>query len=789
MSTGIRLTIAAAVATFLGALPLSGGFEDLGWLRATIGAIAAVLIVGLLLRWARAPEFLVPLLQVGGLLSFFALMYAADESLLGFIPTSGTFDALRETLRAGLDDAQQLSAPVATDTKIVPLTGLAVGAVAIVVDLVAVTLRRPAVAGLALLAMYAVAATVSDGVSWLGFVPAGCGFLVLLSAEGRDRLAAWGRPISSSGMRAPRPASLARISVAALAIAVVVPVVVPGLSTNLLTDIGGGSGDGSSHEGRTGDSIDPFTHLRAELTDGEERDLLRLEPDNGVTPYHLRTSVLDAYTGEGWQRGNISTRPEPEDVDSELTVPSELTQQVGSGNAREVRAKVTIENYDSRQLPILYAPREVNVDGNWTYDPDRSEVDGEDSTEDGLSYTMTSIEPRPALSTLEQITERLQIGPTGRWVDLPPTLPDRITTITQQAVAGAQTPFGQARALLNYFTDGTQGFFYAYETKAGTSGDALLDFLDNKQGFCEQYASAMAVMLRTLGIPSRVVLGYTVSRMAENGDGTYTITNRDAHAWVEAKFADVGWVPFDPTPLSDGRNQPPSYENTAPPDGSSSTEVPTTGPTETAGPNGPNNEPTTPPAGGGVDNTNGGSGGVSATTRNIAAPLIGLSVVAIILLPLFLRVSARRRRLQEAGGSDPVRAAAAAWGDLVATLVDSGRAIAPQESPRATARRLIAALKLGPSAESGLRLIALAEERRRYAADATVAGDLPTAVRAVRGGLLGLHSRRRRLAIWLLPRSLTTSVAARVRNGMQQGRVRVRTSVRGLFRWRRKAQT
>lgn len=784
MSISIRLTLAAAAATFLGALPLSGGFEDLGWIRPTIGAIAAVMIVGLLLRWARAPEFVVPVLQLGGLLSFFSLMYATDESLLGFIPTPATFDVLRETIRTGLDDAQTLSAPVSTDTRIVVLTGLAVGAVAIVVDLVAVTLHRPAVAGLALLAMYAVAATVSGGVTWLGFVLAGCGFLVLLSAEGRDRLAAWGRPVSSTGMGSPRPTSLARISVTALAIAVVVPVVVPGLSTNLLSSIGGGSGNGSSDTGVTGDSIDPFASLRGQLTQGEERDLLRVDA-GGEMPYHLRTSVLDAFTDRGWQRSDAAVQVQ--EADGDLSVPPELTSLLSSDDAREIHATVTIENYDSDMLPITYAPLRVGVDGD--YDIDRGEVRADEPTEDGQTYAMDAIEPRPTQGRLEEIAALPPAGATGRWVSLPGSLPPQIAAITRGVVAGEQTPFDQTMALLNYFTDDTEGFFYAFETADGTTGNALLDFLQNKQGFCEQYASAMAVMLRTINIPARVVLGYSISRMGENADGTFTVTNKDAHAWVEARFDGVGWVPFDPTPLTDGRNQTPSY---VPPTSSGETDFPGSSPdatTNTDLQNDPENlQPTNGP-GGPVDNNDGGSGGVSATTRNIAAPLIGIVVVALLLLPLFSRVSSRRRRLLDAAGADPARAAAAAWGEIVATLVDCGRQIAPQESPRATARRLISSLKLGASAESGLRLIALAEERRRYAADAAVSGDLPTAVRAVRTGLLRLHTRRRRFTILVLSRSLTTTLAVRVREGMVLGRTRVRASLRGLLRVGRKAQT
>ena len=68
--------------------------------------------------------------------------------------------------------------------------------------------------------------------------------------------------------------------------------------------------------------------------------------------------------------------------------------------------------------------------------------------------------------------------------------------------------------------------------RTGDSGSALVDFLKNKQGFCQQYAAAMGVMLRVAGIPSRVVLGYEHSPC--HPDGNFTVTTTDAHSWVEA---------------------------------------------------------------------------------------------------------------------------------------------------------------------------------------------------------------------------------------------------------------
>ena len=80
-----------------------------------------------------------------------------------------------------------------------------------------------------------------------------------------------------------------------------------------------------------------------------------------------------------------------------------------------------------------------------------------------------------------------------------------------------------------------------------------MDFLDTKIGFCQQYAAAMGVMLRKAGVPARVVLGYM--HPMPDGNGKFTVTTFDAHAWVEAYFTGIGWVPFDPTPVDGPRRR------------------------------------------------------------------------------------------------------------------------------------------------------------------------------------------------------------------------------------------
>jgi hypothetical protein len=113
-------------------------------------------------------------------------------------------------------------------------------------------------------------------------------------------------------------------------------------------------------------------------------------------------------------------------------------------------------------------------------------------------------------------------------------------------VGSASSPYGAALALESWLRT-TGGF--RYTTKPPSSGaEPLLDFvLRTKRGYCQHFAGAMALMLRYLGIPSRVAEGF-VSGTYDFKTQTWTVTDHDAHAWVEVWFDRYGWLPFDPTP-------------------------------------------------------------------------------------------------------------------------------------------------------------------------------------------------------------------------------------------------
>ena len=131
------------------------------------------------------------------------------------------------------------------------------------------------------------------------------------------------------------------------------------------------------------------------------------------------------------------------------------------------------------------------------------------------------------------------------YTQLPRHVDPRIPQLARQITANSDSNYLRAKAIENYLQT---NFGYTLQLPGHKEDDPLATFLfERKRGHCEYFASSMAVMLRTLGIPARVVNGF---RGGEFNDiaNSYIVREKDAHSWVEAYFPEYGWVTFDPTP-------------------------------------------------------------------------------------------------------------------------------------------------------------------------------------------------------------------------------------------------
>jgi hypothetical protein len=346
------MTLAAGAAVALGAAPLGAIFDEWRWLWYAWAAVATVTGAHLLARYLRLPAALVPVFGAAGLLLYLTAVFCTDGALFGIIPTPESVQLLRAGIDEGFQNINDFATPVPTTTGLVLLTAGALGLTTIVVDVVAVSLRRPAASGLALLALYAVpVAVVLGNVPWVLFAIAACGYLMLLLVEGRDRLAHWGRPVGATprstgtgGGRilappeeAPAPLTGQRIGAIAIALAVILPLMVPGMTGNALNRLSqNGSGDGSGNG--TG-PLNDFVALRGQLRQGDEVTLMTVST-NLDHPQYLRTKVLDRYQNDsGWSPSNVSARTP---VGGGAGLPSPDDEGLATGSKSEFTTKVQL---------------------------------------------------------------------------------------------------------------------------------------------------------------------------------------------------------------------------------------------------------------------------------------------------------------------------------------------------------------------------------------------------------------------------------------------------------------
>ncbi len=147
------------------------------------------------------------------------------------------------------------------------------------------------------------------------------------------------------------------------------------------------------------------------------------------------------------------------------------------------------------------------------------------------------------ISQLKENSDRIY----KMYLQLPPNLPQRVKDLATSLVAGRKTDYDKAKAIEQYLA---KKYPYNLDVRSTPRNRDFVDYFlfDLKQGYCSYYASAMAVLARCAGLPSRYVEGYMLPpEPTKDNPTTYIVTNMQAHAWVEIYFEGYGWLPFEPT--------------------------------------------------------------------------------------------------------------------------------------------------------------------------------------------------------------------------------------------------
>ncbi|WP_210502465.1 transglutaminase family protein [Nocardioides xinjiangensis] len=704
-----------------------------------IGAVVAV--AGALGRRSRLPAvgIVAAQLVLGGLLVLGATTGTP-------VPTPDNVDAFLAALDDALATSRSYAAPVQLGVPPVhPLLLIGGTLVVVLVDVIACTLRRAPVAGLVLLAAYTLPVAVTgNGVSWLLFIVIAGFFLALVFLQHNDQLTSWGRsPDGDRGSFSVRTGAIGNTALAlgagAIALAVVVPAAVPTMSMSVFE----GNGPGT----REVEVQDPMVDLRRDLRRGEDIPLLWVT-SSGPKPSYLRISVLARFSGSEWTPGD---REIPETQTATGALPS--LDGVGlEVPRRESKYDVRVgPDFASAWLPTAPQTTRVVAGSDWRYDVDTRDVIAaeDDVTTADLTYDYTGVQ-------LEYDAESMDAAVSGAgsvagiFTEVPSSLNNEIRRTAASVTADAPTRFQKAQVLQRWFRE-DGGFRYddGAVPSAGDGSADLLAFLDDRVGYCEQFAASMAIMARVIGIPSRVAVGFLEPERATNG--SWEFSSHDLHAWPELYFPGSGWVRFEPTPQSRG-TQPPDYTEA---EFEAVPEAPAPSASRSADPLPERGESADAEAASAEEDAS------SIPWGPIVAGVLGLGALALLLLtPRLVRRARRQRRL--AGDIEDV------WTELRDVARDLGHALPTGRSPRRAGDwlgRLLAAplhdrsrpdrprrgREQAPEAAQALDRLVVALERSRYARDPeTFTADrfVPDLARVEEALAAGATPREERRARW-----------------------------------------
>jgi hypothetical protein len=772
----LRLTVAAAVATILASVALYPLIATGTWFWHGVGVVTVVAVVGVATRLRPLPAIVCFPATLAGEFLYLNAAFAPRQSFARLIPTGASVDHLGRLVSQWSSEMSRYAPPVPGVAGLMFLTVAGIGLVAAITDLLAVRLRKPALAGLPMLVLFCVPLTTDAKTPWIGTTLVFCagvtGYLGLLSAEGRDRLRLWGRLVhpwhgeteSYSPDTRPLAATGRRIGFAAVVIALCLPLLVPGMKQHKLFP-STGSGDSHGYHGQIS-LPDPVALLTQQLHESRAQTVLTYKTTDNQPPY-LQVYVLGRLTTQAWSLGRSSSTT-PLGKGNMPPVPGLADSTYGITVHESLHLSSTLtSNRNVSYLPLPYAARTVDVSGsNWQVDHGSLTVLASGAHLGGLNYSVVSKDVNPS-------PEQLRAAP------LPPAslagylfVPgpfDRLTSLANRITKGHSTLYGKALALQNWFTR-TGNFTYSLKATQTRDADALWQFLTKtKRGYCQQFAFAMAVLARLVHIPSRVAVGYTQGTYLQNN--TWLVKTSDAHAWPELYFAGAGWLRFEPTPieLPGQRGQqtanspqytlplvpggPPTVPFTTPTGANPGTALPTSSPTATGilGKVGNN------PQGGSFS-----SAGKKRATDPRPIGLVVLAVLAVLLLaPRAIRSVTRRLRWLRA--ADPVSRAHAAWREIRDDLADHRLTCQLSESPRALVVRVSQVLHLAGPQHDALTRIARAEERATYASSPGQTGTLRADVTEVRHAIAKASPMSARVAALLMP----ASALAPIRSALQ----------------------
>ncbi|HJR87227.1 MAG TPA: DUF3488 and transglutaminase-like domain-containing protein [Acidimicrobiia bacterium] len=779
---GTRLGLLATLGAFLLALYRVGRLIEGG---PTDPDLVSVLIVATLIgaavtaasRLARLGLVLTFLLGLGGASLVFARLTAANTLAGGLVPTTATPAAVGAEMAVAIELIRYGSAPVTASPGLVAVLAVVfwtLGALAISGLLV----RRPLRATIPILAFYLLAATFDrrPPAWWAPAALIAVGALAFWAAAsdrsgGRARLRPSGQPLPSHTYGMP----ILMVAVVALAgtlstfrFAASVP------ESGLVawrnpTGFGGGLFGGITYN--------EFASLQQDLIADNPAVVFIARVSPSAPPndqLYWKLITLDTFDGTEFRPGNLGYARAEDQSDWEAG------DFAFRGDTVLVESIVRIAGLRQPHIPILYSPRSLQTDDALLQASYRSREDGsikfDALTKEGLEYRVISEIPVPNLSVLATEDEALSpmfqnaqdeglfnLSPvespsdppsprlTSLYTDLPEDFSDVLRALARQITAQASTAFERGLILEEFFRN-TGGFVHDPTVTTGHTTLNLEEWIldpestNYRRGYCQQFAAAMAVMARSLGIPARLVFGFSPGEIEPRPDGSEVIVvrARNGHVWVELFMDSQGWVRFDPTPRSDGSNpataaavgfSPTEYLPAPVDPGQGSLDLPGS----LAGIDRRFLEEQ-------LDPTDGQTLGARATRFDWMWWLVPVGAVTLVPIAKLMRRSNRLRRL---GRGD----IGAGWAELIDRLADLGHRPDPSQTPTEIASSF--------GGETGLR--PLADRLTAYVFGNRTVTDGRSALEIAERSIQRRYSAWRRWLVWLQPATLFRGAGGRSR--------------------------
>ncbi|WNB91835.1 transglutaminase domain-containing protein [Bacillus sp. NEB1478] len=276
--------------------------------------------------------------------------------------------------------------------------------------------------------------------------------------------------------------------------------------------------------------------------------------DNGR--HYWRIETKEFYTGKGWEN-RIPTQAISLEAGQPSASQTNYTRIWEDGIEMEKKT-AKIEPVKGKEYPFLMIPgklTKIDADPSTVFQFDG--VSGktltfQDSQEVKLSeYTMDYELPVLKEEQMKASTNQYPSFITENYLQLPKTLPQRVKDLSSKITADKPTIYEKVKTVEEYFAKNGYGYNTIEVAVPKENEDYVDQFLfEDKKGYCDNFSSTMIVMLRSIGIPARWVKGFTPGTfegMTKDGKREYTVTNANAHSWVEVYFSGIGWMPFEPT--------------------------------------------------------------------------------------------------------------------------------------------------------------------------------------------------------------------------------------------------